>query len=151
MKLSGKFELGVVKIIMEPQKKAWKFFSWQTLLMVTVSIVLNSIIWIAMSGIPLIGLPDKDNVESITLYYFDSVKEISDTDNISLLVKAANLCNYRIGGADQSSTEIKIVYHLKDGKNVELSANAETMWWKGHSHKLKEKDSFANIIKGLYF
>lgn len=133
------------------EKKKAKFFSWQTLLSVIITVILCTILWFTLYGVPLSGLPDEKNVESITLLYGDTTREIDDSEDISRLVNAANLCSYQFGKAEETAPLVTVTYHTKDGKDITLSASSETMWWKGRPHKLKETDLFVNIIEGLYF
>ena len=44
-----------------------------------------------------------------------------------------------------------MIYHLKNGKDVMIEANYTTVWWKGKSYEIKEKDMFINIITVLFF
>ena len=52
---------------MKKEKKGWKFVLWNTLFVIIVSCVLNVVIWILFHGIPLIGLPKKEDVKSVTI------------------------------------------------------------------------------------
>ena len=54
---------------MKKEKKKWKFVLWNTLFVIIVSCVLNIVIWILFHGIPLIGLPKKEDVKSVTIIY----------------------------------------------------------------------------------
>lgn len=137
---------------MKKEKKIWKFTLWNTLCIIIVSCILNAAIWILFHGIPLIGLPKKEDVKSITIIYNETQKrEITDNETIELLIKSANLLNYQLLGQTEGSPIIDIIYHLKDGNDIKIRANNNTMWWHGKSHVIKEKDTFVNIIQGLFF
>ncbi len=137
---------------MKKEKKIWKFALWNTLCIIIVSCILNAAIWILFHGIPLIGLPKKEDVKSITIIYNETQKrEITDNETIELLIKSANLLNYQLWGQTEGSPIIDIIYHLKDGNDIKIHANNNTMWWHGKSHVIKEKDTFINIIQGLFF
>lgn len=137
---------------MEKEKKQWKFFSRNTLCLIIINCLLISVIWVALHGIPLAGLPQKEDVQSVTLVYHGSEeKNITDDKNIELLINAANLLNYRLRGETEAGPVISVIYHLKNGNNISIEANNTTMWWHGKSHAIKEPDTFVNIIQGLFF
>ena len=75
---------------------------------------------------------------------------ITDTENVELLVKAANLLNYKLGTPDTTDPELTVIYTLKNGEVRVISANRTTMWWKGKAHPLKEPDVFCNIVENLF-
>lgn len=137
---------------MKKEKKGWKFVLWNTLFVIIVSCVLNVVIWILFHGIPLIGLPKKEDVKSVTIIYNETQKrEITDNKTIEILVKSANLLNYQLWGQTEGSPIIDMIYHLKDGSEIKICANNTTMWWHGKSYAIKETDTFVNIIQGLFF
>lgn len=140
----------------EIQNGTWKFFSRRTLIVILAVILINAAAWIALHGCPLSGLPEEKNIKSITLIYNENgsaevTREIQNAEDISLLVKAAGMCNYRMGKAGEELPEMTVVYHTKDGSDIELKASAGTVWWQGKKHPLKEENSFVMILKGLYF
>lgn len=134
------------------EKKAWKFLSWETLGIVMAACVIQAIVWIGMHGVPLMGLPEKEEVSSITITHSDfGERELTGTEDIELMVKAANLLNYRVFGAKEGSPIITVTYHLKNGRDIRIEANHTTMWWHGKTHPIKDQDVFVNVIQGLYF
>lgn len=136
------------------KQKSYKFFSKYTMFIIVVSCVLNGIIWIGFHGIPIIGIPKVEEVESITIYYNDvKQQEIVEKEKIELLIKASNLLNYKFLGKIKEKEQpiICVIYHLKSGKDVMIEANYTTVWWKGKSYEIKEKDMFINIITALFF
>ena len=40
---------------------------------------------------------------------------------------------------------------MKNGNDINIEANNTTVWWHGKPHSIKEKNSFVNIIQGLFF
>ena len=72
-------------------------------------------------------------------------------EEIELLVKSSNILNYKILGKKEGQPVISMIYHLKNGKDVMIEANYTTVWWKGKSYEIKEKDMFINIITVLFF
>lgn len=137
---------------MGKSKKSVKFFSGPTLWAIVITCVLNTVIFIALHGVPLIGLPKAEEVKRISITHETfGEREITDEKDIGLLVNAANLLNYRFSGEPEGEPIITIVYHLDNGKDVTLKANQKTMWWHGKSHPIKETKSFINITEGLFF
>lgn len=129
-----------------------KFFSLNTLCIAVVVCVLNAIIWITFHGVPLVGLPQAEDVKSISVTKNSSQeREVTTQEDIKLLVNAAKLLNYRLLGGTEGSPIITVTYHLKDGDDVTIKANNTSMWWHGKSHPIKETDMFINIVQGLYF
>ena len=137
---------------MEKEKKAWKFFSWTTLFVILASCVLNTVIWFTFHGIPLWGLPQKAEIESVTIVCNGIEKRmITEADKIELLVKSANLLNYQLFGEKGGNPILVVTYHLKNGDNVNLEANGTTVWWHGKAYVIKEVETYVNIIQGLFF
>ena len=120
--------------------------------MVLVVCGLNTIIMIKFHGVPLVGLPQAEDVKSISVTQNSSQeRDITTEEDIELLVNAANLLNYRLLGETEGSPIITVTYHLKDGDDVTIKANNTSMWWHGKSHPIKKTDVFINIVQGLYF
>ena len=84
-----------------------KHSAWlQTLLSVVLSVLIASAVWIGRYGVPLLGLPKAEDVQSVTLVSLDSGSvTVTDTENVELLVKAANLLNYKLGAPDTTDPE----------------------------------------------
>ena len=141
-------------------KKQNHSFSWpKTLLTAIVSVLITAGVWIGFYGVPLLGLPKAEDVQSVELVGLNNSSvtvldgnsvTITDTENVELLVKAANLLNYKLGTPDTTDPELTVIYTLKNGEVRVLSANRTTMWWKGKVHPLKEPDVFCNIVENLF-
>ena len=129
-----------------------KHSAWlQTLLTVVLSVLIASAVWIGRYGVPLLGLPQAEDVQSVTLVSLDSGSvTVTDTENVELLVKAANLLNYKLGAPDTTDPELTVTYTLKNGEVRVLSASRTTMWWKGRAHPLRQPEVFCNIVDGLF-
>ena len=141
-------------------KKQNHSVSWpKTLLTVIVSVLITAGVWIGFYGVPLLGLPKAEDVQSVELVSLNNSSvtvldgnsvTITDTENVELLVKAANLLNYKLGTPDTTDPELTVIYTLKNGEVRVISANRTTMWWKGKAHPLKEPDVFCNIVENLF-
>ena len=129
-----------------------KHSAWlQTLLTVVLSVLIASAVWIGRYGVPLLGLSKAEDVQSVTLVSLDSGSvTVTDTENVELLVKAANLLNYKLGAPDTTDPELTVTYTLKNGEVRVLSASRTTMWWKGRAHPLRQPEVFCNIVDGLF-
>ncbi len=133
------------------ERKYCKNFIKNIIFVVMISCILNVVIWIAFHGIPIMGIPNIEEVESITIKYNnEQQKEIIKKEEIELLVKSSNILNYKILGKKEGQPVISMIYHLKNGKDVMIEANYTTVWWKGKSYEIKEKDMFINIITVLF-
>ena len=91
-------------------------------------------------------------MESVTIFYGEEKeRNIAESEDIDLLVKACNLLNYQLWGEKKGDPELTVVYHLKNGEDVKVEANGTTVWWRGKAYAIKEKDTFVNILQGLFF
>lgn len=126
------------------------------LLQILVSTVLVVCINIGMNGMYLIGIPQIGNVEKVTISYpeaTDGMKEISDEEHLELAVKLSGFLRYSLfqeADVDKSPL-ITITYYTCDGRTVSVSANRETVWWKGKAHALKDDEIFINMTEGIFF
>ena len=137
---------------MDKEKKRWKFFSWKTLGTIVVILVIQTIIWVALHGIPLIGLPQAEDVKSISITQNSSQeREIKMREEIELMINATNLLNYRIFGKKEGSPVMTVTFHLKDGEDVTMKANNTSMWWHGKVHPIKDTSLFINVVDGIFF
>lgn len=46
-----------------------KNYLWNIVCVIFISCIINGIVWIGFHGIPLIGLPEKEEVERVTIVY----------------------------------------------------------------------------------
>ena len=137
---------------MDKEKKHWKFFSWKTLGTIVFILVIQTIIWVAFHGIPLIGLPQVEDVKSISITQNSSQeREIKTREEIELMINATNLLNYRIFGKKEGSPVMTVTFHLKDGDDVTIRANNTSVWWHGKLHPIKDTALFINVVDGLFF
>lgn len=137
---------------MDKEKKRWKFFSWKALGTVVVILVIQTIIWVAFHGIPLIGFPQAEDVNSISITKNSSQeREIKTREDIELMANTAKLLNYCIFGKTEGSPIMTVTYHLKDGDDVTIRANNTSVWWHGKLHPIKDTALFINVVDGLFF
>ncbi|MCD7738212.1 MAG: hypothetical protein LUH58_04120 [Lachnospiraceae bacterium] len=132
-------------------KKAVRF-----LITVFISTLLIMGISVFAEGMYLIGVPDIDNVQKITISYSEitsEIKEFSDEEQIELAVKLTGFLKYSLTekADDKASPMITITYFLDDGQSLSVSANRDTVWWKGKAHAIKNKEMFINLAEGIFF
>ena len=111
---------------------------------------------ITTEGMYLLGVPDADDVDEVTIAYpevTEEVKVIRVREDIETAVKLTGFLKYAIfEKADETEVPmITITYHLKNGESIIVSANNETVWWKGKSHKIKDDETFINLTEGIFF
>lgn len=129
------------------------------LCLVVVMVCINLVIKVAMDGMWLFDIPNPGEVTSVTVkhqYRTEDIKEITDKDQIELCVNMSGLLKYRLFANPEVATGkdsplVTFYYHLTNGDQVEVSANATTVYYKGKKHLLKEDNSFVNIAEGLFF
>lgn len=133
-------------------KEKTRRFLQDALKSLLLTLVLCTVEWYFLHGVPLIGLPEAEDVQSVTLICEDGrSRVVTDAEDVDLLVKAANLLNYRFGTAEEEQPKLTAVYELKDGGSCVLQAGQTTVWWKGKAHPLKQKRVFYNVAEGLFF
>ena len=140
------------KSFMDKEKKRWKFFSWKTLCIVVVVCVIHTTIWITFYGVPLMGLPQAEEVKSISITKNSSQeRELTTIEDIERFIKAPNLLSYRVFGKTEGSPIMIVTYHLKNGEDVTMKANNTSMWWHEKVHPIKDTSLFINVVDGLFF
>lgn len=106
-------------------------------------------------GIPLVGLPNEDNILSTTVInnITNQTVVINNTKKIKDTRKMANLLNFGLGKVKKEPPKFTIVYELKNNKKVNISANEETVYFKDRAYKIKGDygEFFVNIVEGIFF
>lgn len=133
-----------------------KNFCKQYLLPVALSVVLTSLGFFFLHGIPLLGLPQAENVSYAEISdpgLSDKPKRVEASDKIEQAVNVANLLNFQLGAPAKEPPVITMTYHLKNGKVLVLSANKTTVYWKDRAYSIKGDNgsTFVNIVEGLFF
>lgn len=133
------------------QEKHRRFLS-DTLKSMLLTALLVTVGWYFLHGVPLIGLPKAEDVQSVTVIGENGESRvITDAEDVDLLVMAANMLNYRFGTPEEQQAKLTVIYELTDGGNCVLQAGETTVWWKGKAHPLKQKRIFYNVAEGLFF
>lgn len=126
------------------------------ILPVLLSTVLFLCISIAKDGMYLIGIPEIDEVQKVTISYpsaSDQIKEITDDEYIELAVKLTGFLKYSLFERADGNEKpmITITYFTSDGSEISVLANRETVWWKGKAYVLKDDETFINLTEGIFF
>ena len=107
-------------------------------------------------GMYLIGVPKAEKVQYVTVSYpevTDGEKKITDWEQIRLAVQLTGFFRYsRREEADRGeSPMITITYYRENQPAITVSANRNTVWWKGKSHVIRDPDMFVNLAEGIFF
>ncbi|MCD7903053.1 MAG: hypothetical protein LUF91_04715 [Oscillospiraceae bacterium] len=52
---------------------------------------------------------------------------------------------------ENASPLITITYFLDDGQSLSVSANRDTVWWKGKARAIQDKETFIKMATGVFF
>lgn len=126
------------------------------LLGVAACMILTTGIKIALDGCWLVFLPIDEKVESVTVAYpscGQAAKELSDADDVKRCINMLGMLKYDVfrKSEDLSEPLVTYTYHLKDGTDMVVAANNDTVFYKGKQHALKESALFVNVTEGLFF
>ena len=126
------------------------------LLGVAACMILTTGIKIALDGCWLVFLPLDDKVASVTVAYpslSPEGKEVSDAEDVQRCINMLNTLKYDVFKTSTDSSEplVTYTYHLKDGTDMVVAANNDTVFYQGKQHVLKEKAVFVNVTEGLFF
>lgn len=107
-------------------------------------------------GMYLIGVPKAEKVQYVTVSYpevTDGEKKITDWEQIRLAVQLTGFLRYSLlEEADRGeSSMITITYYRENQPAITVSANRNTVWWKGKSHVIRDPDMFVNLAEGIFF
>lgn len=105
------------------------------------------------AGVPA---PGTDKVASVTVAYpslSPEGKEVSDAEDVQRCINMLNTLKYDVFKKSKDTTEplVTYTYHLKDGTDMVVAANNNTVFYKGKQHVLKESAIFVNVTEGLFF
>ena len=126
------------------------------LLQVACTTLLMLGIHILMNGMFLLGIPKSDTVQKVVLSYPEKTsvsKEFTDRESIEHAVGLTNFLHYvPFAQADISEEPVvTITYYTDDSDPVSISANRNTVWWKGKAYKLKQEGFFINLTEGIFY
>lgn len=140
----------------EKKKNKWTKEVISFLCQVVAVTVLMTAISIMWNGMYLLGVPSTQDVQKVTVSHSErsgETKELTDFENIELAVNLTGFLKYSLFEKVDSSDNptITITYYLSNGKNISVSANEKTVWWKGKAHAIKEDGQFIKLTEGVFF
>ena len=129
---------------------------WHYLKIIIINTVFILAVSIGMEGMWLFGIPEIEDVQAVQitdLRHSQEAKEFTDAESIELAVKLSGFLRYKLLKVPQSDSEpiTTITYVLSDGSTKSLSANENTVWWKGKAYCLKQERVFLNLTEGIFF
>lgn len=122
-------------------------------IVITILIVMVSIF---KDGVYLFEIPSISEISKVTISYPNvsaEVKEVTDLKDIELSLSLTGFLKYSFFEKAKTYEQplVTMTYHLNNDEEIQISANYETVWWKGKVHKIKESDEFINLIEILFF
>lgn len=123
---------------------------------VVISTIIVTAGFCLIHGIPLTGIPKTEDLSSVEILDLNvgPVPNVADTEEeMELAVNIANFLAYEWGTPAEGEASVIITYHKKDGSTVELSANTDTVYWRGKARKIKGDNghTFVNVTEGVFF
>ncbi len=127
-----------------------------TLCLIVVMAIITTGIKVGMEGMWLLGIPKAENVTSVTIKYPSLTEEnleITDREQIELCVNLSGFLKYKpfVDGDAKDRPLITFYYHLKNGDQVEVSANNIDVFYQGKRHILKDDNSFVKFVEALFY
>ncbi|WMJ21970.1 hypothetical protein RBG61_08150 [Paludicola sp. MB14-C6] len=114
-----------------------------------------SCFFITFHGIPLLGLPQQENIirSTITNKITNETVVVNTEKELEIARNATNLLNFKLGTTLKENPKFEIVYELKDHTKVTISANEKTVYFKNRAFSIKGDNGtlFVNIVEGYFF
>lgn len=125
----------------------------QLLAEVACSTLLTLFLSYLWQGFPLFGLPKAERITAveITDAALGESRTFTDAENIALARSSIGCLRYGLQVAKAGEAQITLRYTDDKGRAYEVAANAETVFYQGKAHPLKEERLFVNIIEGAFF
>ena len=102
-----------------------------------------------IKGVPLIGVPDAENIKQIVVKhkdYPDEVKAYTDESKIEVALALLGYLNYSpFKSLSDDNQLIQITYIMNDGTELIVSANDYTVWWKGKPRVIQDEGKFVKM------
>lgn len=126
------------------------------LLKIFIGMLICAVLYLCVYGMALIGIPEAEEVERITISYSefpDEVRELTEKEDLEMVIQLCDFLNYSLLGEDASDSPpiVTVTYFLKNGDTVIVSANRTSVWWKGKVHALKQEELFVNLTEEIFF
>jgi|GEM_PF-1221901 len=119
-------------------------------------ILISTIGYILLNGIPIRGIPQIDTITSVEIldqHLSPEERFFNQTQEIEKAHHAAHLLLAMPGKAKLGEPVIDLVFHQQDGSAFTLQANEETVWVKGKAYRLRGDSGpvFIKVIEAMFF
>ncbi|AOY76803.1 hypothetical protein [Clostridium formicaceticum] len=126
------------------------------LIPITVSVIITTIGYFFMNGIPLFGVPkieDVSYVEISNTRLDTNARKLTEIEDIKKAINLTNFLSYKLGAPEKKEALIKFVFHLKDGSSFVISSNEKTVYSNGKAYSLKANKgtTFIKVTEGIFF
>lgn len=109
------------------------------------------ILYLCFYGVPLLGLPGKEEISCITLEASDGRRrDIREPEETALLLKSARLLNTRLTGKAEGCPCLTLTFYLKEGGQFQLKAGPYAVWYGKKPRPLKQEKLFVHVAEGLF-
>lgn len=128
----------------------------QYLFPVFLSMVIVTVGYFFLRGIPLFGIPRIEDISCVEISDEElgvSARTFTEIEDIEKAVNIVKFLNYELGTPKQGEPFITITYRTKDDAVISVSANEETVYWNGRAYTIKGDagTTFVKITEGLFF
>ena len=109
-----------------------------------------------MYGIPLSGIPEIDDISYVEISNnrLDvQARRFTDIEELKKAVYVTHFLSYKPGTPEMEEPIVEMIFHLKDGTSLSVSANEKTVYKNGKAYALKGDNGevFIRISEGIFF
>lgn len=110
---------------------------------------------VLLGGMPLFGVPDVDDIQSVQISYPGAASagiETSSREDVELAQNLTSFLYYAPFALVDSEEEpaITITYFLRGGVQKTVAASDTAVWWNGKAHRLKHQGQFVKMAEGVF-
>lgn len=141
---------------MKTRSKLGAFFKTFCICLVTTLVV-----WYFLNGLPLHGLPDEEDIAYVEVFDYALSEEgtvsveLTNQQDITNARNMANLLHYTLRpNHSDKEPQIEILYHLKNGTELQLFYGEDFVVWNNKQLTLKKNEDcelFPKAIRILFF
>lgn len=118
--------------------------------------LISTIGYFIMYGIPLSGIPEIDDISYVEISNnrLDvQARRFTDIEELEKAVNVTHFLSYKPGKPEIEEPIIEMIFHLKDGTSLSVSANEKTVYKNGKAYVLKGDNGevFIRISEGIFF
>ena len=115
--------------------------------------LISTIGYFIMYGIPLSGIPEIDDISYVEISNnrLDvQARRFSDIEELEKAVYVTHLLSYKHGTPEMKEPIVEMIFHLKDGTSLSVSANETVCKMKGVCSK-GDNEVFIRISERIFF